>query len=408
MSPLFCRSCDAPLESVVVDLGLSPLSNSYVTPELAKEGEMFLPLRVYVCDVCLLVQLQAFETREHIFSNYAYLSSFSEGWLAHAATYVEAATQRLGLGATSLVVEVASNDGYLLQYFVARGVPVVGVEPAANVARIAVERGVRSEILFFGKQTARELRARFGAADLIVANNVLAHVPDLHDFVAGFAGLLADDGWVSVEFPHVLHLIEETQFDTIYHEHFCYYSLHAIEPVFARHGLAVVDVERLSTHGGSLRLWLRRTGRDSSSAAVDDLRADERRAGLLERKTYLAYAPKVHAVKRDLLEFLIQAAREGKRVAAYGAPAKGNTLLNYCGIRTDMLAFTVDRNPLKQGSLLPGTRIPVFAPERLLAERPDYVLILPWNIKDEIVAQMSNVRTWGGQFVIAIPQLSVE
>ena len=276
MSPLFCRSCDAPLESVVVDLGLSPLSNSYVTPELAKEGEMFLPLRVYVCDVCLLVQLQAFETREHIFSNYAYLSSFSEGWLAHAATYVEAATQRLGLGATSLVVEVASNDGYLLQYFVARGVPVVGVEPAANVARIAVERGVRSEILFFGKQTARELRARFGAADLIVANNVLAHVPDLHDFVAGFAGLLADDGWVSAEFPHVLHLIEETQFDTIYHEHFCYYSLHAIEPVFARHGLAVVDVERLSPHGGSLHYFRsgtitggcaqKRGGRDSSNA----------------------------------------------------------------------------------------------------------------------------------------------
>ena len=305
-------------------------------------------------------------------------------------------------------MEVASNDGYLLQYFVARGVPVVGVEPAANVAAIAIERGIRSEILFFGEGTARELRARFGAADLIVANNVLAHVPDLHDFVAGLTALLADDGWVSAEFPHVLHLIEETQFDTIYHEHFCYYSLHAIEPVFARHGLAVVDVERLSTHGGSLRLWLRRAGRGSPSAAVATLRQEERRAGLLERKTYLAYAPKVHAVKRDLLEFLIQAAREGKRVAAYGAPAKGNTLLNYCGIRADMLAFTVDRNPLKQGSLLPGTRIPVFAPERLLAERPDYVLILPWNIKDEIVAQMHDVRTWGGRFVIAIPQLSVE
>jgi SAM-dependent methyltransferase len=384
----------------VVDLGLSPLSNRYITPEMATEGESFLPLCVYVCDVCLLVQLEAFETRENIFSNYAYLSSFSEGWLAHASAYVESATRRLGLGPKSLVVEVASNDGYLLQYFVERGIPVVGVEPAANVAKIAIEVGVRTEVAFFGRQSAAELRSRYGAADLMVANNVLAHVPDLHDFVAGFAELLSDDGSIC--------LLEENQFDTIYHEHFCYYSLYALEPVFARHGLAVVDVDRLTTHGGSLRLWLKRQAAATVSQTVVDLREEERRAGLHDRDAYLAYAPKVHALKRDLLEFLIHAARDGKRVAAYGAPAKGNTLLNYCGVRADMVAFTVDRNPLKQGSLLPGTRIPVFAPERLLAERPDYVLILPWNIKDEVKEQMREVREWGGRFVVAVPRLSVE
>ncbi len=400
MNDVSCRGCGAPLQTVVVDLGLSPLSNSYVRAECANDGETFFPLRLYVCDRCLLVQLEAFASRESIFSDYAYLSSFSDAWLSHAAAYVDLATRRLALD--------ESNDGYLLKNFVERAIPVLGVEPAANVAQIASERGVRSEVAFFGRASARELRERFGPADLIVANNVIAHVPDLHDFVAGFDELLAQRGTVSVEFPHVLSLMRENQFDTIYHEHFCYYSLHAIEPVFARHDLTVVDVDRLDTHGGSLRLWLERTAAARVLPSVEALREVERSAGLCDRETYLSYAPKVHAVKRDFLEFLIEAARDGKTVAAYGAPAKGNTFLNYCGIRGDMIAFTVDRNPLKVGTLLPGSRIPVYSPEHLLAEKPDFVVILPWNIKDEIVEQMSDVRGWGGRFVVAIPRLSIE
>jgi SAM-dependent methyltransferase len=408
VSALSCRACGAPLSHTFVDLGAQPLANSFLEPEGLNRMEPFYPLHVRVCGSCFLVQLPEVESPESIFGDYAYFSSFSDGWLRHAEDYVERMVARLGLGADSHVIEIASNDGYLLQYLVARGVSVLGVEPAANVAAVAEERGVPTLVAFFGVETARRLVAEGRGADLIAGNNVLAHVPDLQDFVGGLAIALRPGGTITLEFPHLLRLMAERQFDTIYHEHFSYLSLLALEPVFRRNGLAVVDVDRLATHGGSLRLYLRHAGEGAVPGdAVADLRREEEAFGLGRLETYLGFAEAVAEVKRDLLEFLIAARREGRRVVGYGAPAKGNTLLNYCGVRGDLLDYTVDRSPHKQGRFLPGVHLPIHAPERIYEDRPDYVLILPWNLRDEIVGQLSGVRDWGGRFAVPVPRVAV-
>lgn len=406
-----CRLCAAPLARVFVDLGMSPLSNAYLRAAQLHAMEPFYPLRTYVCDACLLVQLPEVEKPAHIFAEeYLYFSSYSASWLAHSEAYAAAMCERFGLGAQSFVVEAASNDGYLLQYFKARGVPVLGVEPAGNVAKVAVaQRGVPTEVAFFGVETAKRLVARGPRASLFAANNVLAHVPDLHDFVAGIALLLAPDGVVTVEFPHLLQLCEQTQFDTIYHEHYSYFSLHTARQAFAAHGLEVFDVDELPTHGGSLRVYARH-GSDASKPVTERVRAlaaRERAGGYEALDAYVRFRDKVDAVKFELLEFLIAARRAGKTVAGYGAPAKGNTLLNYCGVREDLLPFTVDRSPHKQGRFLPGTHIPVYAPEKLDEARPDYVLLLPWNLRDELYAQLAPLRARGAQLVVPIPKLAV-
>jgi SAM-dependent methyltransferase len=393
------------LEHVFADLGSSPLANSYLRAEDLAKAEPFYPLTVYVCGDCFLVQLPESASPESIFSDYAYFSSTSESWIRHAQAYVESISERLSLGPESQVVEIASNDGYLLQWFVERGVPVLGVEPAANVAADAVERGIPTRVAFFGSATANELLAEGLAADLLLGNNVLAHVPDLNDFVAGVATLLKPGGTATFEFPHLLQLIEQTEFDTIYHEHFSYFSLLAVAPVFERHGLGVVDVEELPTHGGSLRLYVGHEGRPGKR--VEELLARERAAGLDGLERYARFEQQVRAVKRDLLELLIGARRDGAQIAGYGAAAKGNTLLNYCGIRADLLDYVVDRSPHKQGLFLPGTRLPIHPPERIAESRPDLVLILPWNLRDEIVRQMAHVRDWGGRFVVPVPTATV-
>lgn len=403
-----CRFCGAPLETVFVDLGMSPLANSYLPPEQANAMEPFYPLRALVCGSCLLVQLEEFETPEAIFSDYAYFSSYSTSWLEHSRRYVEQMIERWELGPDSRVVELASNDGYLLQYFVERGVPVLGVEPAANVAQVAIDAGVPTVVEFFGVQTARSLIEK-GRADLLLGNNVLAHVPDLNDFVAGMKELLNEGGVITMEFPHLLRLIDDNQFDTIYHEHFSYFSFLTVSEVFAAHGLRLFDVEELPTHGGSLRIYGAHAD-DESKAETErarELRERERAAGLADLETYRAYAAGVQADKRQILSLLIELKREGRSIVGYGAPAKGNTLLNYCGIGTDFLDFTVDANPHKQGSLLPGTHIPIRSLEALREAQPDVVLILPWNLRDEIVEQHAYVREWGGRFVARAPELRV-
>lgn len=406
-----CRLCGSALTTVFVDLGMSPLSNSYLREEHLHGMEPFYPLRVYACSGCLLVQVPELEKAENIFGGeYLYFSSYSESWLRHCEAYTDMMVERFGYGPNSLVVEVASNDGYLLQYFKKRGVPVLGIEPAGNVAIVAVEtRGIPTVVRFFGVETATAQKRAGKSADLIIGNNVLAHVPDLHDFVGGMKILLKPNGVVTVEFPHLMRLVEENQFDTVYHEHFSYLSFLAASRAFAEHGLTVFDVEELPTHGGSLRVFARHAD-DASKPVTDRVRALERResdAGFDRIETYTRFRPKVETVKRDLLEFLIGAKRAGKRIAGYGAPAKGNTLLNYCGIREDFIDFTVDRSPHKQGLFLPGTHIPIHAPSRIDEVRPDYILILPWNLKNEIVAQMSHVRSWGGKFVVPIPRLEI-
>ena len=406
---LACRFCGAALSHVFVDLGTSPLANSYLEPEDLGRAEAFYPLLVYVCGECLLVQLPEEERPEAIFSDYAYFSSYSESWLRHAKAYAEAMIGRFGFGAGHQVVEIASNDGYLLRWFKERGVPVLGVEPAANVAAAAEEAGIPSRIQFFGEATAREMAAEGIRADLLVGNNVLAHVPGLNDFVAGLKILLAPAGVLTMEFPHLLRLMAEDQFDTIYHEHYSYFSFATVRKVFAAHGLTLFDVEELPTHGGSLRIYARHDEDVSKPVGerVADLLAREEAAGLGRIETYRSFGERVQRVKWGLLRFLITAKEEGKSIAAYGAPAKGNTLLNYCGVRTDFLDYTVDRSPHKQGRYLPGVRIPIHGPDRLRETRPDYVLILPWNLKEEIVGQMADVRSWGGRFVVAIPEVRV-
>lgn len=405
---LLCRFCSAPLSATFADLGMSPLSNAYLRPDGLEKAEAFYPLHARVCGSCKLVQLPQFETPANIFGDYAYFSSYSSSWLKHCEAYAAAAAPRLGLGPGSLVVEIASNDGYLLQYFKGRGIPVLGVEPAANVAKVAEEKGIPSLVRFFGVETAKAMAAQGRSADLLIGNNVLAHVPDINDFVEGMRVVLKPGGTVTMEFPHLLRLMEGNQFDTIYHEHFSYLSLLAVERIFAAHGLAIHDVDELPTHGGSLRVWARHAGAaPGPSSAVLKVRADEAAARLDRMEPYAAFGEKVKAAKRGLLRFLIETKEQGKAVAGYGAPAKGNTLLNYCGVRADLLDYTVDLSPHKQGHFLPGTRIPIFAPEKILETRPDYVLILPWNIREEVMEQMRAVRSWGGKFVVPIPEVRV-
>jgi SAM-dependent methyltransferase len=403
--PAPCRSCGAPLRLSVVDLGLQPLANSFVTVDQLERAEPRYPLCVYVCDRCWLMQIDGEPVSEEIFNDYAYFSSYSDSWLEHARRYSEEMTERLGLGQHSLVLEVASNDGYLLRNFVERGVQVLGVDPAANVAEAAVAIGVPTEVAFFGRQTGEGLRSRGVRADLLIANNVLAHVPDVNDFVAGLARVLAPDGILTAEFHHVLRLLEGRQFDTIYHEHYSYLSLTSAQTIFARHGLTVLDVDELTTHGGSLRVYVAHEGEEAASVA--ELLERERTAGLTAPAPYERLSAVAESVKQDLLAFLEAARADGRRVVAYGAPAKGNTLLNYCGISTDLVLFTVDRSPHKQGRFLPGSHLPIHAPDRIFEARPDYVLLLAWNLKDEIVEQMSAVREWGGRFVVPIPEVSI-
>jgi 2-polyprenyl-3-methyl-5-hydroxy-6-metoxy-1,4-benzoquinol methylase len=388
---------------------MSPLCESYLDANQLDEMEPFYPLHVYVCAQCLLVQLREYVSPETIFREYAYFSSYSDTWVEHAHAFTERMIERLRLNRGSWVVEIGSNDGYLLQWLVARGIPVQGIEPAANVARVAIGKGVPTLVKFFGRETATEVAATGKRADLLIGNNVLAQVPELNDFVAGLKILLAPRGVITMEFPHLMRLVELNQFDTVYHEHFSYFSFLAAERVFAAHQLVVFDVEELETHGGSLRIYARHLEDTSRPVArgVSELRAKEQAAGLLRLDYYAAFEQRVADTKRRLLEFLLQATRRGGTFVGYGAPGKGNTLLNYCGIRTDFLQYTVDRNPYKQGKFLPGTHIPICAPEKIRETRPNYVLILPWNLKDEIVAQMACIREWGGQFIVPIPDVRV-
>jgi hypothetical protein len=377
--------------------------------EQLNQMEPFYPLRVYVCEHCFLVQLQEYVRPENIFTEYAYFSSYSDSWLQHAKTYTERIVERFYLGPHSQVVELASNDGYLLQYFVQKGILSLGVEPAANVARVAMEKGIPTVVKFFGVKTAQELSRERYQADLLLGNNVLAQVPDLNDFVAGMKLLLKPEGVITMEFPHLMRLIEENQFDTIYHEHFSYFSFSTVERVFAAHGLMLFDVEELPTHGGSLRIYARHAEDTSKSVSqrVVELKSREDAAGFNCLEYYFSFAEKVKETKRRLLDFLIKAKREGKSIAGYGAPGKGNTLLNYCGIRTDFIDYTVDRNPYKHGRYTPGTHIPIYDPDRISETRPDYIFILPWNLKTEIMKQLAYVRDWGAQFVVPIPEVMV-
>lgn len=404
-----CRFCGSRLENTFVDLGMSPLCESYVSADSLNQMEPFYPLHVFVCGKCFLVQLQEYVSREHIFGDYAYFSSFSDSWLAHAKTYTDKMIERFGIDGQRLVVELASNDGYLLQYFLERKIPVLGIEPAANVAAVATKKGIPTLVEFFGKETARELAASSRQADLLLGNNVLAQVPDLNDFVSGMKTLLKPHGVITMEFPHLQRLVEENQFDTIYHEHFSYFSFLTVEKILAAHGLTIFDVEELPTHGGSLRIYGRHT-EDASrpiGPRVTELRTREESAGYTRMECYSRFAEHVKETKRKLLEFLIQAKRNGKKIAGYGAPGKGNTLLNYCGIRTDFLDYTVDRNPYKHGKFLPGTHVPIYPPDHIRETRPDFVLILPWNLKEEIIKQNAFIREWGGKFVVPIPMVRV-
>ena len=404
-----CRFCATPLEHTFVDLGTSPLSNTYLDEIQLAAMEPFYPLHAFVCSDCFLVQLEEHETPEKIFTNYAYFSSYSASWLEHSRQYVELMVERFKLGKKHQVVEIASNDGYLLQYFAKYDIPVLGIEPAENVARVACEAGIPTIAQFFGVTTARELVRQGNSADLLLGNNVLAHVPDINDFVAGMKIVLKTDGIITMEFPHLLQLIEQNQFDTIYHEHYSYLSLLTVLRIFDHHGLSIFDVQKLKTHGGSLRIYASHQGNKKYCPTdnVAHLIMKEREGGLGDVKTYTAFAESVDRTKRSLLRFLIKAKSEGKSIAGYGAAAKGNTLLNYCGIRQDFVDYVVDRSPHKQGKYLPGTHIPIFAPQKISETRPDYLLILPWNLKEEIMEQMRHIREWGGRFVVPIPEVEV-
>jgi 2-polyprenyl-3-methyl-5-hydroxy-6-metoxy-1,4-benzoquinol methylase len=404
-----CRFCGTELRHTLVDLGMSPLCESFVSLDRLNQMEAFYPLHVRVCENCFLVQLEAYVSPEEIFREYAYFSSYADSWLEQCKAYTDLVVDRFNLTETSQVIELASNDGYLLQYFVEKNIPVLGVEPATNIAQVAIAKGIPTLNEFFGQECAHQLVEQGKQADLIAANNVLAHVPELNDFVAGIKILLKPQGVFTGEIQHLMKLMTENQFDTIYHEHFCYHTFTTLEKIFAAHGMILFDVEELPTHGGSLRIYACHA--DNSSQPVSDraiaLRERERTAGfdLIER--YTNFDEQVRETKRKILEFLIAAKREGKTVVGYGAPGKGNTLLNYCGIRTDFLDYTVDRNPYKHGKFLPGTHIPIYPPSKIQETKPDYVLILPWNFKDEIMTQMSCIRDWGGQFVVPIPELIV-
>jgi len=410
VSAYACRACGEGLRHTFVDLGTSPLCQRHVTPARFDDAEPIYPLHVYVCHQCFLVQLPSYVARESIFdAEYGYFSSFSDSWLKHAEAYVAMMIGRFGFGRRSKVVEIASNDGYLLQYFARSGVPVLGIEPTQNTASAALKKGIPTITEFFGRDTAASVLASQGPADLILGNNVLAHVPDINDFVGGLKILLAPGGVVTFEFPQLLHLVAQNYWDTIYHEHFSYLSFTTVEQIFARHGLTLFDVEDLSTHGGSIRIFGRHAEAPSPhvSEQVAAMKAREKAAGHFDLAYYERYGERVRESKREILGFLIDAKRRGKRIAGYGAPGKGNTLLNYCGIRTDFIDFTVDRSPHKQGNFLPGSRIPILAPAAIETHRPDYLFILPWNLKDEIIAQVAGIRAWGGKFVVPLPHVAV-
>jgi SAM-dependent methyltransferase len=408
MSQTNCRFCGATVEGVFADLGTSPLANSYLPPERVNAMEPFYPLRALVCGECFLVQLEEFQTPEAIFSDYAYFSSYSSSWIEHSRRYSEEMVARLALNADSHVVEIASNDGYLLQFFHERQIPVLGIEPAANVAKVALQKGIPTLVEFFGVQTASSLASE-SSADLLLGNNVLAHVPDLNDFVAGMKILLKPGGVITMEFPHLMRLIEDNQWDTIYHEHFSYFSFLTVSRVFAAHGLRLFDVQELPTHGGSLRIYGAHVDDPDKpeSDAARELAERERAAGYERLETYLGYGRRVEADKRQILSFLIDLKQQGLSVVGYGAPAKGNTLLNYCGLRQDFIDYTCDLNPHKQGHFLPGSHIPIRSPEAILKDKPDVVLIMPWNLKDEIVEQLSFIREWGGRFAARTPELTL-
>jgi len=404
-----CRFCESRLQHTLVDLGMSPLCESYLTEVQLNQMEPFYPLHVYVCDNCFLAQLEEYVSPEAIFTEYAYFSSYADSWLQHAKNYTGLMVERFGIDARNHVVEIASNDGYLLQFFAQKGIPVLGVEPAANVAQTAIKKGIPTLTKFFGKKLASEMLDEGKGADLLIGNNVLAQVPDLNDFVKGMKILLRPQGIITMEFPHLMRLVEGNQFDTIYHEHFSYFSLITVEKIFAFHGLKIFDVDELTTHGGSLRVYASHqdAGTKSVGPRVTELRDREVANGLTSLNYYFSFGEKVKETKRKLLEFLIKVKEQGKSVCGYGAPGKGNTLLNYCGIREDFLDYTVDRNPYKHGRFTPGTHIPIFPPDKIRETRPDYLLILPWNFKEEIMKQMSYIRDWGGQFIVPIPEVSV-
>jgi SAM-dependent methyltransferase len=404
-----CMFCGTRLCHTFVDLGMSPLCESYVTTEQLNQMEAFYPLHAFVCEKCYLVQLDEYVSPHHIFSEYAYFSSYSDGWVQHMKRYADMIIEKLRLTSDSLVVEVGSNDGYLLQHFVARRIQVLGIEPAANIAKIAQEKGITTRVEFFGERLARTLALEGRQADLIAGANVLAQVPNPGDFVEGIRVLLKPNGVVTIEFPHLMRLMQETQFDTIYHEHFAYFSFITVETIFASHGLSIFDVEEIPTHGGSLRVYGCLTAEASyaTSERVGELRSREERAGFTHLEHYFSFAQQVRETKFRLLECLIRAKREGKSIAGYGAPGKGNTLLNYCGIRTDFIDYVVDRNPYKQGKFLPGTHIPIYHPDRIKETRPDYLLILPWNIKEEVMMQTRYIREWGGKFIVPIPEARI-
>ena len=403
-----CRFCEKALVHTFCNLGMSPPSNAYLTEDSLRYAETFFPLHAMVCDGCKLVQLEQFQAPSEIFSDYAYFSSYSESWLRHAKAYVEKMTLRLDLNEKNQVVEIASNDGYLLQYFQQKGIPVLGIEPAGNVAEVAVAKGIDTVVAFFGVKTAEKLVADGTKADLLLGNNVLAHVPDINDFVKGMAVLLAEDGTLTMEFPHLLKLMLFNQFDTIYHEHFSYLSLHTVQIIFAAHGLTIFDVDEIPTHGGSLRIYGKHAELSpAQSANATKVLNDEKEAGLCETETYTQFQRTVQETKRALLSFFIDAKNNGLSIVGYGAAAKGNTLLNYCGVREDFIDYVVDKSPHKQGHFLPGTHIPICSPERILETKPDYVLILPWNIQEEVIEQMGSIRAWGGRFVVPIPTVKV-
>ena len=404
-----CRFCGTALRHTFVDLGMSPLCQTHIEPHQLNHMEPFYPLHVWLCHGCFLVQLEEYVSPTDIFTEYAYFSSYSDSWVAHAKRYVDAVGARFGLDRSKKIMEIASNDGYLLQHFVQKGIPVLGIEPAANVAKVAVEKGIPTTVKFFGVATAREIVAEHGYADLLLGNNVLAHVPNINDFVGGMKILLRPGGVITMEFPHLFRLMAENQFDTIYHEHFSYLSFYSVEKVFAAHGLTLFDVEELPTHGGSLRIYARHAedAAKPMSERAKQLRERELRDGVTRIETYSSFAERVKETKRAILDFLIRAKRAGKTVVGYGAPGKGNTLLNYCGIRQDFLDYTVDRSPHKQGRYTPGTRLPICDPDKIRETRPDYVFILPWNLKDEITGQMAYIREWGGKFVVPIPEVRI-
>ena len=404
-----CRFCGTPLHHTFADLGASPLANSYLTADQLEKMEPFYPLHVYVCNTCLLVQLPVWQSAEEIFSDYAYFSSYSESWLRHAQEYTRMMIDRFGFDSRSSIIEIASNDGYLLRYFKESGIPILGIEPAGNVAKAARDAGIPTLVKFFGSKTAEELSAAGTYADLLIGNNVLAHVPDVNDFIKGMKIVLKPGGIITMEFPHLMRLMDETQFDTIYHEHFSYFSLLTVEKMFSGHGLTLFDVEELPTHGGSLRIFVRHAEDASKPVGrrVIDLRGREEAAGFSRMEHYFSFSERVKETKRKILTFLIEAKRSGKSVAGYGAPAKGNTLLNYCGIRSDFIDYTVDRSPHKQGHYLPGVHIPIYGPDRVRETRPDYLVILPWNLREEIMEQMSYIRSWGGRFVVFVPGVKV-